>query len=166
MAADTSISKLSLDKRADIIFKKMILDCDTKEGIKYSIAGAVFDNQVTNLSEEAFKVIQAKYSENLHTNFFFSNRTYQDLRIEHVIPVEFIYQAFLDKLKANTLSKDFILQVIQRACIALITPEEDKLLNKAKFRKSMPAGFNIEKDDPFIRYQKSGILMHQWPKRF
>lgn len=164
MAADTSISKLSLERRADIIFKKMILDCDTKEGIKYSIAGAVFNNQVTKLSEEAYKIIKKKYLKNLHANFFFSNRTYSDLRIEHVVPVEFIYRAFKEKLDNGTLTKDFIENSLNKAFIALITPDEDKLLNKAKFRNTMPAGFTLDGHmDPLVRYSKSGIVMHQWP---
>ena len=67
-------------------------------------------------------------------------------------------------MKRAKLTKNFIENSLNKAFIALITPDEDKLLNKAKFRNTMPVGFTLDDNmDPLVRYSKSGIVMHQWP---
>lgn len=166
MAGDTSLQHLSRERVADIILKKILLDCDSKEGLKYTISGAVYNSEVTNVSKAAYNLLKEKYSKNLHSNYFLLKDTHKDFRVEHVIPVEFLYQFFMSKKQEGTLSKQLILDTLDEAAIAIITLEEDKALNKAGLRKQMPSSFEIFKHDPFNRYKQAGILMHRWPSNF
>jgi len=175
MAGSVTFCKLSKEQQAEYLFRRFLDPmCNesspfyptVKESIRYDLSSAAWDKNVDfeHVSEEAFKVLSSKYSKNLHSNFYHARGKHSDLRFEHVIPTEYLYQEFLKRRKDKTLSEAFVLMALTKAKVSIITLDEDKALTQVGLQRTMPANFNIDSDDPFVRYQAANIKMHVWKK--
>lgn len=83
------------------------------------------------------------------------NNDFTNLVYEHMIPKN-IYQNEIFKLNiANKLTKDMLFNILNKYWhIAIITKDQDKLLNDAKLRIKMP---DNNHNNIFARYDKAGI---------
>lgn len=173
MASSVTFFKLTKDQQAEYLFRRFLDPMCTedspfyptiKESIRYDLSSAAWDKNVDfeYVSEEAFKTLSSKYAKNIRPNCYHARGRHSDLRFEHVIPTEYLYQEFLKRRRDKTLSEAFVLMALNKAKVSIISLDEDKVLTQIGLQRTMPSGFDIEKDDPFIRYQAAGIKMHKW----
>ena len=79
----------------------------------------------------------------------------KDVIHEHVIPHSIVVNKLLE---LDPLTDDNIMSVLKKYYfICIITKEEDKRLNTARLRRSMPPEWNEEKDSIFARYEHDEV---------
>lgn len=88
------------------------------------------------------------------------NNDFTNLVYEHMIPKN-IYQNEIFKLNiANKFTKDILFNILNKYWhIAIITKDQDKLLNDAGLRTKM---LDSNHDNIFTRYDKVGIKVFSW----
>lgn len=136
---------------------------DTKDGIKYSIGGLYVDEYVRYVSKEAWKNISAKDPEAVadpSKGVVYSRLKVRNMEVtrEHVIPVAVVYDHLKEKYDARLLTEEYILQIMPKLFLAVITHEENKKLSEAGYRSKIPADeWQPFKYDPLSRYEKSEL---------
>lgn len=136
---------------------------DTKDGIKYSIGGLYVREYVRYVSKKAWKNIAAKDPEavaNPSKGVVYSKLKVRDMQVtrEHVIPVTVVYDHLKEKHDAGLLTKEYILQIMPKLFLAVITHDENRMLSKAGYRSTIPDGkWQPFKYDPLSRYEESEL---------
>jgi len=125
----------------------------SRENVKFIIGGIADKRIYKYFSRGAYEVLLEKAPQNITRD----GVLYSDslgLRREHMIPNKFV----LDYLFANkdTITVEEIQNIMQLLNCALITLEEDKLLNNVHLRTRMPAGWNFG-DSELARYEVAGL---------
>jgi len=143
-------------------------DHSAKNAVKEFIREATEDTHHHNSAHFRSKAATALIKENLA--FINSAAAYQkfctrNLRHEHVVPCEVIYQLLL---KEDLHTEQSIQNILTEFCCrATITRGEDEELNKAGYQFKMPHGFEILGDafyrDPFSRYKVIGLYENLEP---
>ena len=104
--------------------------------------------------KEALKCIltQRKQTKNIKTRVNRSNVSW-----EHVVPTKVLVDKLLELDKSGTLSDKKIEEMIEKyGYVCLVTKDENRKLDKNKFREKMPQGWKYG-DDAFARYKAVGI---------
>ena len=80
---------------------------------------------------------------------------------EHIVPYDVAIERLQELFYAGELSFEKFQQIRSKLNICLVTPEEDKMLNK--YRQSMPPGADWENvsGDEFARYDKCIIKIYK-----
>lgn len=99
-------------------------------------------------SKDALKLIedQNKLPNNL------TGEIRENLRHEHVIPLNFLVDSILFELPPTTSITEIVEEIERYGKIAIITRDEDRALPLR-----MPAGWDKHNDDIFVRYKSSGL---------
>ena len=135
---------------------------DTKDGIKYSIGGLYVREYVRYVSKEAWKLIADKDRSAVDGSkgVVYSKLKVRDMQVtrEHVIPVAVVYDHLKEKYDEGSLTEEYILQIIPKLFLAVITREENKKLSEAGYRSDIPGGkWQPFKYDPLLRYEESEL---------
>lgn len=158
---------------AHIVFSRFA-NGDTKDGTKYSLGGLYVHPVTTMVSKKALRILKNKagdeiWAENAkgidyrRVNADFSKKFSEELTREHIIPVEALYQYFLEKYQNHELSEQVILDFMPKLNIALITKEENEKLNAKGLNKKMPDGWwETSNHDPLERYRQAGLDDSIW----
>ncbi len=134
---------------------------DTKDGIKYSLGGLYVHEYVRHVSKKAWKNIAAKDPEAVadpSKGVVYSRLKVRDMEVtrEHVIPVAVVYDHLKEKYDAGLLSKEYIMQIMPKLFLAVITRDENGKLSK--YKSSIPGGkWRPFKYDPLLRYKESRL---------
>ena len=133
---------------------------DTKDGIKYSIGGLYVREYVRYVSKEAWKLIADKDQSAVDGSkgVEYSKLKVRDMQVtrEHVIPVAVVYDHLKEKYDAGLLTKEYIMQIMPKLFLAVITRDENGKLSK--YKSSIPGGkWQPFKYDPLSRYEKSEL---------
>ena len=86
---------------------------------------------------------------------------------EHIIPVSVLYDHLLKLYKQSKLTESYIVKLIPKLQIAVITKEEEQKLKDAHLNSSMPgrdAWWNSRNLDPLKRYRAAGLDDSIWAK--
>ena len=75
---------------------------------------------------------------------------------EHVIPASYVSKLLLDMVINDTVQEDFDLLMSKYFQVKLNTID-DKKLDDAGFRSTMPKGWDFKTDDPWDRYRAGGV---------
>ncbi|HXG85242.1 MAG TPA: hypothetical protein VNI84_14570 [Pyrinomonadaceae bacterium] len=79
----------------------------------------------------------------------------KSLTHEHVVPLGLLAEYIFSY---ELIDSNFVYEILNTYCkAAVITNEEDKILNRAKLRSSMPTGWHFGKEEVFARYNAVGI---------
>lgn len=116
----------------------------------------VYHSTVDYLTENAWNILLTSDAARLDVRTQFAQHFNQGpdalLRHEHMVPCRVLYEEILRRdLRSMRELKAFFERL---GCRALVTVEEDNLLNKGQ-RQSMPSGWDGE--DPLARYREAGI---------
>lgn len=135
---------------------------DTKDGIKYSIGGLYVHEYVRYVSKEAWKLIADKDRSVVDGNkgVEYAKLKVRDMQVtrEHVIPVSVVYDHLREKYDEGLLTEEYILQIMPKLFLAVITREENKKLSEAGYRSKIPADEWLPfKYDPLLRYEESKL---------
>ena len=164
-------SGLSDKKMAQVVLSRFESG-DTKDGIKFSLGGLYVYPTIgfEYVSKDAIESIKrvnpeaiidgvgVKYSAIARPSAKSRKRGNMNVRLEHIIPVEALYQ-HLSKLKKLTVN--YIVELMPLLKIAVIKKEEDKKLKV--FNDKMPEGWwESNSKDPLERYRKSGLKDSIW----
>lgn len=76
---------------------------------------------------------------------------------EHVYPTKCFVNYFVDKICNKNIIDNEIDIVLRKYFIVNLNTDDDALLSKYGYKNSMPENWNPLTDDPFIRYERSGI---------
>lgn len=76
---------------------------------------------------------------------------------EHVYPTKCFVNYFIEKICNKNLIDKEIDIVLGKYFIVNLNTDDDALLSNYGYKNSMPGNWNPLTDDPFIRYEKSGI---------
>lgn len=136
---------------------------DTKDGIKYSIGGLYVHEYVRYVSKEAWKNISAKDPEAVadpSKGVVYSRLKVRNMEVtrEHVIPVAVVYDHLKEKYDAGLLTRKYIMQIMPKLFLAVITREENKKLSGAGYRSGIPGDkWQPFEYDPLSRYEESEL---------
>ena len=76
---------------------------------------------------------------------------------EHIIPLGLLADYIFS---LNEINNDIVQEIFDIYCkAAVITREEDQILNRAKLRSVMPLGWRFGQEDIFARYNAVGIKL-------
>ena len=104
---------------------------DTKDGIKYSLGGLYVHQYMTLVSKKALKCIKEKHPKMVIDGKGVDSWKLYDLEKmgvtrEHVIPVSVRYNHLAELYARHRLTEAYILKLMSKLQIALITKKEEK----------------------------------------
>lgn len=171
MAWDTTLTKTkNKEQIAHIILTKF--QCgDTPAGIKFTIGGMYVPEYVRRVSENALEEIKKCKSscivENMGVRYASVKPKKMGVTFEHMIPIKSVYDHFEKLFNEGLLTEEYILQVIDKFELAIITKKENSKFSKVnpKLTQSMPQGWwDTKKKDPLARYREAGLNDEIWAK--
>ena len=147
---------------------------DTKAGVKYSLGGLYIRHYVTFVSKKALKRIKKNHPEMIVKGKGVDNWKLYDLENmgvtrEHMIPISVLYRHLEKLYKSDKLTEAYILRLIPKLQIALITKEEEAKLRQAHLSRSMPDSddwWKSDERDSLERYRAAGLYDSIWVKKF
>lgn len=144
---------------------------DTKAGVMYSLGGLYVRHYVTLVSKEALKRVEKNHPQVVVKGKGIDGWKLYDLEDmgvtrEHVIPVLVLYRHLAKLHECGSLTEAYILELMPKLEIALITKEEEKKLRLAHFSRGMPGRDDWWKTgrDPLDRYRAAGLDDSIWVK--
>ena len=157
---------------AHIVFSRFT-NGDTKDGTKYSLGGLYVHPVTTMVSKKALGILKTKFgneilAENgIGIDYHWVNTKFgkvsKEVTREHVIPIEALYQYFLQKYRVRELSEQTILDFMPKLHIAIIAKEENAKLKERGLNKKMPEGWwETSNHDPLERYRQAGLGDSIW----
>lgn len=152
---------------AKIVISRFKSD-DTKVSTKFTIGGLYTTKKIVLCSKEALEALKSDGSKAICSDGLISSKLYrlEKLHItrEHIVPIEALYQNFKKLYEAGKLDVKTLIDVwFPRLKMALITDEQNKMLNRAGFKKKMPEGWWESKNlDPLDRYREAGLDDSIW----
>ena len=160
------------DKQMAHIAYSRFASGDTKDGTKYSLGGLYVRQYVTRVSKKALArindpdvIVHGKGVDYWKLGGFVK----KGITREHVIPVSVLYDHLAKLYKQSKLTEAYILKLIPKLQIAVITKEEEKKLKDAHLNSSMPgrdAWWNSKTLDPLERYRAAGLDDSIWANGF
>lgn len=179
MAWDSTMYKeKKTDKEMAHIVYSRFKAGDTKDGIKYSLGGLYVRPIVKYVSNAAYEALidyektnKVKSSVIIDgVGLWYDKLTVKKMGItrEHMLPVNALYEYFNKLYKEKILNEAYIVSLIKKLHIAIITDKENKILSsKNHLSRKMPNGW-WDKDEADIldRYRISGLSDDIWVKKF
>lgn len=160
MPYDSSLCYASRKKQIENIFLKMSHSCFSKHDQKYSIGGIA---KVKYVSKQALSMLMSEIEHNpksrLPEKLLGNLARCKGFVFDHSIPVEVIWR-WLHSSRDNA-TRDAIEDVISSGaiCYALLSKDEDKLLNAHGLRSKMPDSWNnkLDNSNVLLRYTVAKI---------
>lgn len=160
------------EQNASIVYNHFMIEHNTKMIIKFVLSGFALEGFSVGkkkrvlgfryLSENAYNVIKEKYPDWIRDGYvILGNDANKLFRLEHVIPTEVTYKHIMNMKKAGTLTLDYVNELADKVCCALVLRTDDDMLNKAGYRSKMPANWNFDMST-FARYENAGVKLHTW----
>lgn len=141
---------------------------DTKDGTKYSLGGLYVRQHVTLVSKDALDRIRDCDPSAVvpGKGVLYKKINIRNMKVtrEHVIPVEALFQHLKEKFEKKTLTERYIRGLMPKLQLALITPEQNKVLNDAGYNRCMPKSWKWSTDDILMRYWHAGFTDSIWAK--
>jgi len=152
---------------------------DTANGIQYSLGGIYVRSIVSYVSQKARRQIEdvsedaiAKDEQGNCIGIYYAKvrPSVMGVRREHMIPISAAYQHLNDVYKSKRCKEKefekYIVKLRQRLHIALITEEEDKVLN-VKARETAPNNWwKLTCKELLSRYNDAGLTDIEWERSF